>query len=71
MDDTLADLNVNHMKAAVHIEEAGDTEDLGDQEKGDMDAEANKENSVCLLNASGDDEIPEINRASDQPHPAG
>ncbi|XP_071536079.1 nuclear pore complex protein Nup98-Nup96-like [Panulirus ornatus] len=71
MNDTLADLNVNHLKVTESTDEQVKSEEPGEQEKADTDVEANKENNISLFNTSAEDDIPEIiNKPSDKPHPA-
>ncbi|XP_042235081.1 nuclear pore complex protein Nup98-Nup96-like isoform X2 [Homarus americanus] len=71
MNDTLTDLNVNHLKVTEPADEQAEGDDVGDQDKTDPDTEANKENNVSLFN-SVEEDLPEmINRSSDKPHPAG
>nr|XP_045624502.1 nuclear pore complex protein Nup98-Nup96-like isoform X1 [Procambarus clarkii]XP_045624503.1 nuclear pore complex protein Nup98-Nup96-like isoform X1 [Procambarus clarkii]XP_045624504.1 nuclear pore complex protein Nup98-Nup96-like isoform X1 [Procambarus clarkii]XP_045624506.1 nuclear pore complex protein Nup98-Nup96-like isoform X1 [Procambarus clarkii]XP_045624507.1 nuclear pore complex protein Nup98-Nup96-like isoform X1 [Procambarus clarkii]XP_045624508.1 nuclear pore complex protein N len=72
MNDTLVDLNVNHLKVTEPADDHPDADDLVDHDKTDLDAEANKENNVSLFNSVDEEDLPEIiNRSSDKPHPAG
>nr|XP_053652021.1 nuclear pore complex protein Nup98-Nup96-like [Cherax quadricarinatus] len=71
INDTLTDLNVNHLKVTEPADENTEADDSADKDKSHFDAEANKENNVSLFN-SVDEDIPEIlNRSSDKSHPAG
>ncbi|KAK3891422.1 hypothetical protein Pcinc_004721 [Petrolisthes cinctipes] len=64
VDDTLADLNVNHLRVREEEEENNADEDKENNN--------NSNNDISLFNASGDaDDLPEMNKTSDQPHPAG
>lgn len=65
VDDTLADLNVNHLRVREEEEENNPEDDKENNNN-------NSNNDISLFNASGDaDDLPEMNKSSDQPHPAG
>lgn len=64
VDDTLADLNVNHLRVQEE-EEENSPED-------DKENNNNSNNDISLFNASGDaDDLPEMNKTSEHSHPAG
>lgn len=67
VDDTLADLNVNHLRVREEEEENSPEDD-----KENNNNNNNSNNDISLFNASGDaDDLPEMNKTSEHSHPAG